>query len=300
MDRTERFYKIELLLRGRGCISFAQLQDELSVSPATLKRDLQYLRDRLSAPIVYDAFDNGYRFDTSAANPSTPKRQELPGLWFSENEIHALLTMHQLARRARRRRRARAPSAAADGEVAGHAGHRRGRGAFADAARQGHRHRAPTCAEPLFRIAGQRADAAPAPAPALLQAQRPQRERARGVAAASDQLPQHLVPRCLVPCEPGSAPFRARCGTRGFTCSMRRPSRSRCASSRPSSTRATASTAGATRRSSGRRWCSAPRPRNGSRTKSGIRSRGHAGWMTRQTRVRDATSFRCPTATRPS
>jgi predicted DNA-binding transcriptional regulator YafY len=96
MDRTERFYKIELLLRGRGCVSFAQLQDELSVSPATLKRDLQYLRDRLSAPIVYDAFDNGYRFDTGAANPSAPKRQELPGLWFSENEIHALLTMHQL------------------------------------------------------------------------------------------------------------------------------------------------------------------------------------------------------------
>jgi len=95
MDRTERFYKIELLLRGRGCVSFAALQDELSVSPATLKRDLQYLRDRMSAPIVYDAFSNGYRFAAPTAD-TTAARHELPGLWFSENEIHALLTMHQL------------------------------------------------------------------------------------------------------------------------------------------------------------------------------------------------------------
>ncbi len=93
MDRTERFYKIELLLRSRGCVSFAALREELDVSPATLKRDLQYLRDRLNAPIVYDAFDNGYRFDGAATRG---ERHELPGMWFSENEIHALLTMHQL------------------------------------------------------------------------------------------------------------------------------------------------------------------------------------------------------------
>src|SRR5437763_2296490 len=91
MDRTERFYKIELLLRSRGCVAFDTLRDELDVSPATLKRDLQYLRDRLAAPIVYDRFDNGYRFEASAK-----ARRELPGVWSSEQEIHALLTMHQL------------------------------------------------------------------------------------------------------------------------------------------------------------------------------------------------------------
>ncbi|MEY4562662.1 MAG: hypothetical protein RLZZ618_1939 [Pseudomonadota bacterium] len=93
MDRTERFYKIELLLRNRGCVSFASLIEELAVSPATLKRDLQYLRDRLSAPIAYDRFDNGYRFAQAEAGDA---QHELPGLWFSEKEIHALLTMHQL------------------------------------------------------------------------------------------------------------------------------------------------------------------------------------------------------------
>ena len=95
MDRTERFYKIELLLRSRGCVAFETLRDELAVSPATLKRDLQYLRDRLAAPIVYDRFDNGYRFEAAVPSAASP-RHELPGLWFSEKEIHALLTMHQL------------------------------------------------------------------------------------------------------------------------------------------------------------------------------------------------------------
>lgn len=96
MDRTERFYRIELLLRDRGCVSFAALREALEVSPATLKRDLQYLRDRLGAPIVYDAADNGYRFDAPSVGSRAPARHELPGLWFSENEVHALLTMHQL------------------------------------------------------------------------------------------------------------------------------------------------------------------------------------------------------------
>ncbi|MEO6408447.1 MAG: WYL domain-containing protein [Burkholderiaceae bacterium] len=99
MDRTERFYKLELLLRSRGCVSFADLRVALEVSPATLKRDLQYLRDRMSAPIVYDASANGYRFAGAAeAQGAVPAatRHELPGLWFSENEIHALMTMHQL------------------------------------------------------------------------------------------------------------------------------------------------------------------------------------------------------------
>ena len=99
MDRTERFYKIELLLRSRGCVSFDALRGELDVSVATLKRDLQYLRDRMNAPIVYDRADNGYRFESvGAASSGRGKelRHELPGMWFSEPELHALLTMHQL------------------------------------------------------------------------------------------------------------------------------------------------------------------------------------------------------------
>jgi predicted DNA-binding transcriptional regulator YafY len=98
MNRTERFYRIELLIKSRGGVSFDELLAELEVSRATLKRDLQYLRDRMDAPIVYDRFDNAYRFEgaTPGAANAAATPHELPGIWFSETEIHALLTMHQL------------------------------------------------------------------------------------------------------------------------------------------------------------------------------------------------------------
>ena len=95
MDRTERFYKIEMLIRSRGSVPFTDLMDELGVSRATLKRDLEYLRERLDAPIVYDRFANGYSMRPEARD-SRQVRHELPGVWFNEREIHALLTMHQL------------------------------------------------------------------------------------------------------------------------------------------------------------------------------------------------------------
>ena len=92
MDRTERFYKIEMLIRTRECVSFARLIEALEVSPSTLKRDLQYLRERMDAPIEYDAAENGYRFGQQWRG----QQHELPGVWFSEKELHALLTMHQM------------------------------------------------------------------------------------------------------------------------------------------------------------------------------------------------------------
>ncbi|MFZ2987099.1 helix-turn-helix transcriptional regulator [Ideonella sp.] len=95
MNRTERFYRIELLIKSRSGISFEELLTELEVSRATLKRDLQYLRDRMDAPIVYDRLDNVYRFAAISARGATASHA-LPGVWFSESEIHALLTMHQL------------------------------------------------------------------------------------------------------------------------------------------------------------------------------------------------------------
>lgn len=93
MDRTERFYKIEQLLHDRRVASFDEIQAELEVSRATLKRDFQYLRDRLNAPIVYDREAGGYRFDAPSGAAS---KFALPGLWFNASEIHALLMMQNL------------------------------------------------------------------------------------------------------------------------------------------------------------------------------------------------------------
>ena len=92
MTKTSRVYKIEMLIRNHGQVSFRRLQDELEVSPATLKRDLEYLRDQLGAPIEYDRFGNGYRFGGHYRG----QKHELPGLWFSERELYSLLMAHQL------------------------------------------------------------------------------------------------------------------------------------------------------------------------------------------------------------
>jgi predicted DNA-binding transcriptional regulator YafY len=88
----ERFYKIDRLLKERRSISFAELQEALGVSRATLKRDLVDMKDRFNAPIEFDRELGGYRFGKPRVGP----RYELPGLWFSASEIHALLTALQL------------------------------------------------------------------------------------------------------------------------------------------------------------------------------------------------------------
>lgn len=94
MDRTERFYKIDQMINERKLVPFNDLQDALEVSRATLKRDLDYMRNRLNAPIVWDRFAGGYRFDK--ATPQVGDQYELPGLWFNSTEVHALLTMQHL------------------------------------------------------------------------------------------------------------------------------------------------------------------------------------------------------------
>ena len=88
MDRLERFYKIDRLLSERRLVSFADFKKALGMSPASVKRDLAYMRDRFNAPIEYDREANGYRY----GEPRTGPRYELPGLWFNASEVLALLT----------------------------------------------------------------------------------------------------------------------------------------------------------------------------------------------------------------
>jgi predicted DNA-binding transcriptional regulator YafY len=92
MDRLERFYKIDQLLKDRKVVSFAVFKEKLGMSRASVKRDLEYMRERFNAPIEYDRQLNGYRFGRPRSGP----RYELPGLWFNAAEVQALLTTLQL------------------------------------------------------------------------------------------------------------------------------------------------------------------------------------------------------------
>lgn len=95
MGNTDRLYRIESLIKSRGHVSFDDLLETLEISRATLKRDLAYLRDRMGAPIEYDRFLGGYTLRPQGQD-GRGDRHELPGLWFSERELYALLTAHQL------------------------------------------------------------------------------------------------------------------------------------------------------------------------------------------------------------
>jgi predicted DNA-binding transcriptional regulator YafY len=93
MERVERFYKIDQMLRGRRFVTRATFLEELDVAPATFKRDLDYMRSRLFAPIVYGRDPDGYRLDLTQNESS---RYQLPGLWFNDREAQALLVLESL------------------------------------------------------------------------------------------------------------------------------------------------------------------------------------------------------------
>ncbi|WP_435103723.1 helix-turn-helix transcriptional regulator [Arhodomonas sp. AD133] len=91
MSRTARIYRIHELLRGNHRpVPFQRLREALEVSDATIKRDIQFLRDRLGAPLEYDPHANGYHYD-ERDGPF-----ELPGLWLNHSELYALLAAEQL------------------------------------------------------------------------------------------------------------------------------------------------------------------------------------------------------------
>ena len=93
MDRTERFYKIRRRLIEKGALTRREVEEELEISHATFKRDIEYMRDRLNVPIVWSREREAYVLDPGA------DVAELPGIWFSPAEIYALLEIEHLLER---------------------------------------------------------------------------------------------------------------------------------------------------------------------------------------------------------
>ena len=97
MNQLDRLYQLERLLRSRQALGRDSLLHELEISRATLKRYLELLRDRMNVPVVYDRDSNTYAISQPEdKHQAGTQRQELPGVWFNQQEIIALLTMYQL------------------------------------------------------------------------------------------------------------------------------------------------------------------------------------------------------------
>lgn len=100
MSQTERLYRIVRMLEdARQPVPLNRFLDELEVSRATFKRDLDYLRDRLDAPIVWQRAEGGasggYRLE--GPRDDATDHYGIRGMWFNPSEIYALLMMQQLA-----------------------------------------------------------------------------------------------------------------------------------------------------------------------------------------------------------
>jgi proteasome accessory factor C len=96
MDRFNRIFKLHNLFANRRTpISMEALRQELQCSRATVARALEEMEDFLGAPVEYDKKRNGYFYNRQEGEHP----YELPGLWFSADELHGLLICQHLLTR---------------------------------------------------------------------------------------------------------------------------------------------------------------------------------------------------------
>jgi predicted DNA-binding transcriptional regulator YafY len=92
MDKFDRIYQLHRILSTRRTpIGEAELCERLECSRATMYRLINALRDRLGAPVERMDDPPGFRYA-----PDAQAAYELPGLWFTEQELQSLLVFHRL------------------------------------------------------------------------------------------------------------------------------------------------------------------------------------------------------------
>ncbi len=64
--------------------------ESLEVTERTIHRDMEYLKDRLQAPVVWDRMEGTWRYDEDEGS------FELPGFWLTPAEIRSLMLMQSL------------------------------------------------------------------------------------------------------------------------------------------------------------------------------------------------------------
>lgn len=99
MSQTARIRDFVAILENSHLpVSRVRLMDELEISAATFKRDLDLLRDQMHAPIKWvpgeGGRERGYVLDDKGWSSG---KLGLPKAWFSASEIYALLMIHELA-----------------------------------------------------------------------------------------------------------------------------------------------------------------------------------------------------------
>jgi predicted DNA-binding transcriptional regulator YafY len=94
MDKLHRITHLKRILQGRRTpITLRQLMEHMECSESTARRALHSYRDDFGAPLAFDRRSGGWYLHGPA-----PETDEMPGLWFTTTELHALLAARELLR----------------------------------------------------------------------------------------------------------------------------------------------------------------------------------------------------------
>lgn len=90
MAQFDRIYQYKSMFKRNRLLTKQAILEELEISEATFKRDLDKMRDFYHYHIDYDRFENAYKL----MNPDDS--YELPGLMFTQKELLALLSVQNM------------------------------------------------------------------------------------------------------------------------------------------------------------------------------------------------------------
>ncbi|HEB86416.1 MAG TPA: WYL domain-containing protein [Gammaproteobacteria bacterium] len=92
MNKLQRLFELHRILsQRRRPVSLQVICEEMDCSESTARRLVHALRDDMDAPLAYDRTYNGWCYDDHPG-----QRYELPGLWFTPDELYALMVSWQL------------------------------------------------------------------------------------------------------------------------------------------------------------------------------------------------------------
>lgn len=85
----ERYYWFQGQIKAGQYPNAKKLSEKFEISQKQAQRDIEFMRDRLTAPLVYDSGRRGYEYEDNS--------YELPPIWFKEDELLALCLALRLA-----------------------------------------------------------------------------------------------------------------------------------------------------------------------------------------------------------
>jgi len=85
----ERYYWFHGQIKGGRYPNARKLAERFELSEKQAQREVEFMRDRLCAPLVYDSGRKGYEYENDS--------YELPPIWFKEDELLALCLALRLA-----------------------------------------------------------------------------------------------------------------------------------------------------------------------------------------------------------